>query len=85
MSPPFRDKMHQDSLWAGLAAGSLQAADKRGDREKCAGVVKAGKNDCAANGHSCQGQAKADGNAKEWIYVPSGTCARLVNGSVAAK
>jgi dihydropyrimidinase len=24
MSPPFRNKTHQDSLWAGLAAGSLQ-------------------------------------------------------------
>jgi dihydropyrimidinase len=24
MSPPFRDKSHQGSLWAGLAAGSLQ-------------------------------------------------------------
>jgi dihydropyrimidinase len=24
MSPPFRDKRHQDSLWAGLASGSLQ-------------------------------------------------------------
>ncbi len=24
MSPPFRDKKHQDSLWAGLAAGTLQ-------------------------------------------------------------
>ena len=24
MSPPFRDKAHQDSLWAGLSAGSLQ-------------------------------------------------------------
>ena len=24
MSPPFRNKAHQDSLWAGLAAGSLQ-------------------------------------------------------------
>ena len=24
MSPPFRDKNHQDSLWAGLSAGSLQ-------------------------------------------------------------
>jgi dihydropyrimidinase len=23
MSPPFRDKRHQDSLWAGLASGSL--------------------------------------------------------------
>ncbi len=24
MSPPFRNKTHQDSLWAGLASGSLQ-------------------------------------------------------------
>jgi len=24
MSPPFRNKLHQDSLWAGLASGSLQ-------------------------------------------------------------
>jgi dihydropyrimidinase len=24
MSPPFRNKQHQDSLWAGLGAGSLQ-------------------------------------------------------------
>ena len=24
MSPPFRDKSHQDSLWAGLQSGSLQ-------------------------------------------------------------
>ena len=24
MSPPFRDKKHQDSLWAGLQSGSLQ-------------------------------------------------------------
>jgi dihydropyrimidinase len=24
MSPPFRSKQHQDSLWAGLSAGSLQ-------------------------------------------------------------
>ena len=24
MSPPFRNKLHQDSLWNGLAAGSLQ-------------------------------------------------------------
>ena len=24
MSPPFRDKSHQDGLWAGLQSGSLQ-------------------------------------------------------------
>jgi len=53
--------------------------------EKCFGIAKAGKNDCAANGHSCQGQAKADSNVKEWVYLPTGTCARIVGGSLAAK
>lgn len=52
------------------------------DKEKCYGVVKAGKNDCAANGHACAGQSKADGNAKEWISLPKGTCERLLNGKV---
>ena len=27
MSPPFRNKMHQDSLWAGLQSGSLSVVD----------------------------------------------------------
>jgi uncharacterized membrane protein len=55
------------------------------DAEKCYGVTKAGKNDCAANGHACQGQSKAEANAKEWIYVPKGTCERIVNGALVAK
>jgi uncharacterized membrane protein len=55
------------------------------DAEKCYGVAKAGKNDCAANGHACQGQSKAEANAKEWIYVPKGTCERIANGVLAAK
>jgi uncharacterized membrane protein len=53
--------------------------------EKCYGISKAGKNDCAANGHACQGQAKADANGREWVYVPAGTCERIVGGSLVAK
>jgi len=53
--------------------------------EKCYGVARAGKNDCAANGHACQTQAKTDGDGSEWIYVPAGTCERLVDGSLTAK
>ncbi len=59
---------------------SAQAADKP-EMEKCYGVTKAGKNDCAANGHSCAGQAKKDKDAREWLSVPKGTCDRLVGGS----
>jgi len=59
---------------------SAQAADKP-EMEKCYGVTKAGKNDCATNGHSCAGQAKKDKDAREWLSVPKGTCDRLVGGS----
>lgn len=66
---------------AALGAASVAHAAEA-DKEKCYGVVKAGKNDCAANGHACAGQAKADGNAKEWVSVPAGTCERLVGGKL---
>lgn len=48
--------------------------------EKCYGVVKAGHNDCGANGHSCQGQAKHDADPEEWVFLPTGLCNKLVNG-----
>jgi uncharacterized membrane protein len=67
-----------------LGAVSAQAADDKAT-EKCYGVAKAGKNDCAANGHSCAGQAKKDADGKEWVKVPSGTCERIVGGSTAPK
>lgn len=51
------------------------------DMEKCYGVVKAGHNDCGANGHSCAGAAKKDRDPNEWIMVPAGLCARLAGGS----
>jgi uncharacterized membrane protein len=70
---------------AQVAIHAQPAATPNFPAEKCYGIAKAGKNDCAANGHACQGQAKADANGKEWIYVPSGTCARVVGGSATAK
>jgi uncharacterized membrane protein len=53
--------------------------------ERCFGVARAGKNDCAANGHACQGQAKRDHNPREWLFLPAGTCERIVGGSLTAK
>jgi uncharacterized membrane protein len=43
-------------------------------------MVKAGKNDCAANGHGCAGQAKVDSDPNEWIVVPQGVCDKIVGG-----
>ena len=68
----------------GAISMSAQAADDA-NTEKCYGVAKAGKNDCAANGHACAGQSKASSNGKEWIKVPTGTCERIVGGSTKAK
>ena len=71
-----------------VLSGSVAfAADdgKAAATEKCYGVAKAGKNDCAGAAHSCQGQSKGkDGDAREWVKLPKGTCERLVGGMLTA-
>jgi uncharacterized membrane protein len=53
--------------------------------EKCYGIAKAGKNDCAATGNnSCAGTSKRDSDRGAWLYVPAGTCAKIVGASLAA-
>ena len=65
-------------LTAALAAlvAAPSAAVAAGDKEKCYGIAKAGKNDCASlNGsHSCAGQATSNKGANDWTYVAKGTC-----------
>ena len=54
--------------------------------EKCYGIAKAGKNDCASTGNnSCGGTSKLDRDPKAWIYVPAGYCDRIVGGNKTAK
>ncbi len=72
------------------ALGGFSSAKAMGvgeDQEKCYGVVKAGMNDCASSDgkHSCGAQAPTDGMATEWVTVPKGLCAKLVNGSIEPK
>ena len=50
--------------------------------EKCYGVAKAGKNDCAGGAHACAGQSSKDKSPKEFIKLPKGTCERIVGGSL---
>ena len=58
----------------GLAATG-QVAGAADDKEKCFGVAKAGKNDCAAGpGTSCAGTSKVDYQGNSWTLVPKGTC-----------
>ena len=72
------------TLGAAVFATPTFAADKA-DMEKCYGVAKAGKNDCAGATHACSGQSKADAQGKDWISLPKGTCERLSGGSLTAK
>jgi uncharacterized membrane protein len=69
-----------------LAAGAMVSASAyAGENEKCAGIVKAGKNDCAYGNNSCAGSATKDGDKDAWVYVPKGTCAKIVGGTVVEK
>ena len=54
--------------------------------EKCYGISKAGRNDCASTGNnSCGGSSKINSDPKAWIYVPAGYCERIVGGSLQPK
>ena len=75
------------SAIAGLLALGVSAtglAAKEG-MEKCGGIVKAGMNDCGTAKHACAGQAAKDGASDEWVYVPAGTCEKLIGGKVITK
>lgn len=52
--------------------------------EKCYGIARAGFNDCFTAKNSCAGTTTHDNEPQAWIYVPKGTCSRIVGGSTAA-
>ncbi len=68
------------ALAAGIAAGmaATPVAAQGADKEKCYGVAKAGKNDCAAGpGTSCAGTSKTDYQGNAWKLVDKGTCTKM--------
>lgn len=70
------------AILAAMVASHAQAQDNKPEVEKCYGVAKAEKNDCAAKdgSHSCAHLAKKDGDPATWVYVPKGLCDKLVSG-----
>lgn len=50
--------------------------------EKCYGIAKAGKNDCQTSVSACAGTSTKDSQRDAWIYVPKGTCDRIVGASL---
>lgn len=69
------------ALTTGVAAGlatTPATAQERPKMEKCYGVAKAGKNDCAAGpGTSCAGTSTRDYQGNAWTLVKAGTCAKI--------
>jgi uncharacterized membrane protein len=69
-----------------LSAHAGPAPEPTFKAEKCYGIAKAGKNDCASTGaNSCAGTSKANADPRAWIYVPAGYCERIVNASTKPK
>ncbi len=65
-------------------SASAQAAEAPA-MEKCYGIVKAGKNDCQTATSACAGTSAKDGQKDAWIYIPKGSCEKIVGGSLAKK
>ncbi len=80
------------SMLGTLALAVLSTAPAQADEskamkpamEKCFGVAKAGKNDCAAGAHSCAGQATKDMDKTSFVSLPAGACAKIAGGSTTA-
>lgn len=80
--------MIQQAITAVLALGvsSVNAAEMPmgnvAGMEKCYGIAKAGMNDCGTATHGCSGESKLDRDKNNWMLVPSGTCKKIVGGSL---
>ncbi|APD47764.1 DUF2282 domain-containing protein [Synechococcus sp. CS-602] len=65
-----------------VAVTSSEALAGKAGMEKCAGIAKAGLNDCGTSKHSCAGKATVSGDPEEWVFVPTGTCNKIVGGKL---
>jgi len=85
MNSVAKSALAATSVLGALALAAAQAhagpvAQPNGS-EKCYGVAKAGKNDCAAGVHSCAGQSTKSFDKASFLYLPKGECAKLAGGS----
>ena len=57
---------------------------EKNNLEKCYGINAAAKNDCAEGAHSCAGQATQARDAKSFVLLPAGDCAKIQGGKTTA-
>ena len=73
------------ALPLGSTAQGGPAPKPKFEAEKCYAIAKAGKNDCQTANSSCAGTSKRDGQGDAWIYVPAGSCGKIVGASMQPK
>ena len=69
-------------LYAVQAGGQAHPEKPTYRYEKCHAVVRAGRNDCFTASNACAGTAKTDGQRDAWVYMPAGTCEKIVGGKL---
>jgi uncharacterized membrane protein len=57
---------------------------ERDHLEKCYGINRVAKNDCAEGAHSCAGQATRARDPKSFVLLPAGDCSKIQGGSLKA-
>jgi uncharacterized membrane protein len=72
------------ALIAGSASAQVHPEKPTYPYEKCYGIAKAGMNDCFFASNSCAGTVTTDHVPGAWIYVPKGTCQKIVGGNLEA-
>ena len=65
-----------------LAAQAVAADESHKGMEMCAGIAKAGKNDCKSQTHACKGMSTRDRDPGSFVWVPKGTCEKIAGGHV---
>jgi uncharacterized membrane protein len=72
------------ALALSAVAARAQPVAQPGGYEKCYGIAKAAKNDCAAGAHSCAGQATMNMDKSSFVFLPKGACAKIAGSSMMA-
>lgn len=70
------------ALALSAVAASAQPVAQPPGSEKCYGIAKAAKNDCAAGAHSCAGQSTMNMDKTSFVYLPKGACAKIAGGAL---
>ena len=53
--------------------------------EKCYGIVKKGMNDCQTATQTCASSSTRDSQPDAFIFLPAGTCEKIVGGNLTSK